>query len=777
MVHSQVSWAGTPLQDLAATMKPGTWMELATNNINPTLSNTGGSSNFIFGYTESINWDPISRKLFYAGMDHNQPEHIRFVSYDEATNSWQKLTQPAAMACPSGSACTPSHGYDHHAIDPANRYYYFRYSYNGRVVHRYHIDTQTWTRLTDNNVLNYNQCCGGVDYFPELGGLVWVQGGEFSTGNGGISHYSYATSNWSRIGASTGYPMGNKDNFAEYNPIHKVLVFGGGGTRLYKLSAGGVVTALQNAPFVLGIQNSIFTVDPVSGDYLVLNNARQFWKYSVTTDSWSQLAAPPSGVWNTNSGVHGMVAGPLSTYGVTTVVTCRDSSGTNCTMYLYKHGGSPTTTVADTTAPSVPTTLVASAASSNQINLSWTPSTDNVAVAGYQVFRGASQIGTTTSPSYQDSGLSASTLYTYSITAYDGAGNYSAKSANASATTTAGSTTTTPPGASTFTQKCAQAGVINCFTFDDPSKLYYAWPTGTVCDAAFAGKTRYSFGNDRIGLGNTAATVQNGQCVFPQIDTTLTKSGAGSLKFTIPSNSGANSSGFFTEPFKRNANGTFPYIAPGSPLGNVVYMQFYQRFSTEFLTTKYAPGGGWKQIIWYGNPPKGSSASSIEVAHNNGYLRGVPTMYGQIGQDDYGIQDVRGCYYNFNGLRTYPEPPCIRFKPDQWMEFTVRIEVIGSPNAPTSRVQMWVDGQLAIDYQKAKINWGSPDGDGIGQFQITPYQTAKDATQVHPVGYTWVDDVIISTQPIAMGSSTPPITVSTAPNAPSSLQLTIPQQP
>jgi len=42
----------------------------------------------------------------------------------------------------------------------------------------------------------------------------------------------------------------------------------------------------------------------------------------------------------------------------------------------------PTTSTLDTQAPSVPTGLVGTAVSSNQINLSWNPSTDNVGVAG-----------------------------------------------------------------------------------------------------------------------------------------------------------------------------------------------------------------------------------------------------------------------------------------------------------------------------------------------------------------------------------------------------------
>jgi hypothetical protein len=94
---------------------------------------------------------------------------------------------------------------------------------------------------------------------------------------------------------------------------------------------------------------------------------------------------------------------------------------------------------ADTTPPTVPTGLTASAISSSQINLSWTASTDNVGVTGYNIYRGGSKIGTTPSTTYQDTGLAASTSYTYNVSAFDAAGNTSAQSSTASTTTLASS--------------------------------------------------------------------------------------------------------------------------------------------------------------------------------------------------------------------------------------------------------------------------------------------------------------------------------------------------
>ncbi|EFM09963.1 coagulation factor 5/8 type domain protein [Paenibacillus curdlanolyticus YK9] len=92
----------------------------------------------------------------------------------------------------------------------------------------------------------------------------------------------------------------------------------------------------------------------------------------------------------------------------------------------------------DTTAPSTPSNLTAAAASSSQINLSWGASTDNVGVAGYDIYRNGAVVGSSVTTTYSDTGLAASTAYSYTVKAKDAAGNSSAASNTASATTQAG---------------------------------------------------------------------------------------------------------------------------------------------------------------------------------------------------------------------------------------------------------------------------------------------------------------------------------------------------
>src|SRR5688572_18940728 len=90
---------------------------------------------------------------------------------------------------------------------------------------------------------------------------------------------------------------------------------------------------------------------------------------------------------------------------------------------------------ADKTAPTVPSGLSASAVPAAQIDLAWNASTDNVGVTGYRVLRDGVHVATTSATTYADSGLVYSTTYTYSVAAFDAAGNASAASDAASATT------------------------------------------------------------------------------------------------------------------------------------------------------------------------------------------------------------------------------------------------------------------------------------------------------------------------------------------------------
>jgi chitodextrinase len=117
---------------------------------------------------------------------------------------------------------------------------------------------------------------------------------------------------------------------------------------------------------------------------------------------------------------------------------------------------------ADTTPPSAPANLGASAVSASQVNLTWTASTDNVGVTGYRVFRGGAQVATPAGTSYSDVGLAPSTAYSYTVRAVDAAGNVSGPSNTASATTLPPADTTPPAVAISFpAEGAALTGIVN----------------------------------------------------------------------------------------------------------------------------------------------------------------------------------------------------------------------------------------------------------------------------------------------------------------------------
>jgi cellulose 1,4-beta-cellobiosidase len=223
----------------------------------------------------------------------------------------------------------------------------------------------------------------------------------------------------------------------------------------------------------------------------------------------------------------------LSTYSDTTVlpstaysytVTARDTAGN---FSAASTAAAVTTPAApDTTAPSVPINLSAVAASASQINLSWTASTDNTGVAGYDVYRGSTKIATVTSTSFGDSNLSAATAYSYSVVAKDAAGNASAHSAAASATTQA-----SPPPVTTgsltgvvSTSSGPLSGATITISFSGVSHSYSTNSNGQYTITSIpAGQYSVSYSARKLSSQTVAVTISGGNTTTTNV--TLTKGG------------------------------------------------------------------------------------------------------------------------------------------------------------------------------------------------------------------------------------------------------------
>ena len=119
-----------------------------------------------------------------------------------------------------------------------------------------------------------------------------------------------------------------------------------------------------------------------------------------------------------------------------------DVSNTNFTITT---GAAP-----DTVAPTAPT-LSASGTTQTTTNLSWSGATDNVAVTGYDVLRNGTLIGsTTTATTFAVTGLTAATVYSFTVKSKDAAGNVSPDSNSVSVTTLTPAPDTTAPTAPTL---------------------------------------------------------------------------------------------------------------------------------------------------------------------------------------------------------------------------------------------------------------------------------------------------------------------------------------
>lgn len=132
--------------------------------------------------------------------------------------------------------------------------------------------------------------------------------------------------------------------------------------------------------------------------------------------------------------------------------------------------GFPGTAVAqpDVQAPTVPTGLAAVALSPTEVKLTWSGSTDNVAVTGYWVYLNDVKLAEVSQTSFTHSGLMPGATYNYRVSARDAVPNHSAWTNPVSITTPL---PPSAPVASAFTARCAASGVVKCVRFDSVADI------------------------------------------------------------------------------------------------------------------------------------------------------------------------------------------------------------------------------------------------------------------------------------------------------------------
>jgi len=214
----------------------------------------------------------------------------------------------------------------------------------------------------------------------------------------------------------------------------------------------GIVLGERTSPLhpYLGVKDVIISSNKISSLDLAINlqgDSSNTKRFQVANNSGTNKYIKPPFVagdyWSGNSdGVN---------YGAAADVPWAAESFAwhNADNYPPVVFASPT----DTTPPTQPTNLSSPSKTTSSTNLAWSPSTDDTGVTGYDVYRNKIKVSTTATNSYSDSGLSASTTYSYHVIARDAAVNNSPASAalNVATQTPIPVTTQTPAPVTTDT--------------------------------------------------------------------------------------------------------------------------------------------------------------------------------------------------------------------------------------------------------------------------------------------------------------------------------------
>lgn len=117
------------------------------------------------------------------------------------------------------------------------------------------------------------------------------------------------------------------------------------------------------------------------------------------------------------------------TIGDTEIVKGAEYGENESTQFCVENGE-----IADSIAPTAPTNLAQSNQTKTSVDLSWTASTDNVAVKGYEIYQNGNKIASTDKTSYQVTNLAAGQTYSFTVKAFDKVGNFSKASNTLSVT-------------------------------------------------------------------------------------------------------------------------------------------------------------------------------------------------------------------------------------------------------------------------------------------------------------------------------------------------------
>jgi len=259
-----------------------------------------------------------------------------------------------------------------------------------------------------------------------------------------------------------------------------------------------------------------------------------------------------------------------------------------------------------------------------------------------------------------------------------------------------------------FAARCAGPGVVRCMGFDT--------------DATIAGRVLDAWDN----------------MPHASIDPDVAATGAGSLRFDLPTRSGPSAAGAVWLDVTDDLSVQFG-------AGERFYVQWRQRFSPEMLRAfaVTGPPAGWHQLGIGEGDQSGqlpiTSCTELELV-----VEQDPTTLAPAGHHD--------CLREAALVPTATVP----HRAGEWMTFQLGVE-IGTWNTPSSRVQLWVaragePQALVLDATDFRLdnnpgtNNGTNPGARYGKLWFEPFVEGKDPTEDHPTATTWYDDLIVARQ-------------------------------
>jgi hypothetical protein len=316
---------GGALADLAASIEPGVFTQLATVGLDPALIDAGGGHH-VLEYSDKGVWDPNTCQALFSGGGHLS--EMKFIAFSASENTWFRPPNPTWWCPPDPDdayACA-THAYGHNALDPATGTYWFR-TFNSAAVHRTAVASPivgAWDEAPALPADAAGCIATALEYFPELGGLVYVDCA------GQTARVLYDGDDaWTTLPGA--YPMGPYHNYAVYSAGVGQVLFGAGNgsTALYLLDADGSANQIAAPPRQFHPSPDdpqvfrILTADPISGRFLAYAPAGVLYEYDAVSDTWTQVSdTVPADL---------QIAIPVSTYGVVLFLTREPS------MWVYRH--------------------------------------------------------------------------------------------------------------------------------------------------------------------------------------------------------------------------------------------------------------------------------------------------------------------------------------------------------------------------------------------------------------------------------------------------------